>query len=94
MPKMSRIHAKETFLFLKEWKVKKVEGSFSFPDPMVNGVLYGWSSALGLGQESRRIVLDINFCGENWCSGEVTVSPKAFFRYLLRWFPLLLGRGR
>jgi hypothetical protein len=40
----------EALSFLSKWRLKKVEGTFSFPDPMVNGLLYGWTSALGTGK--------------------------------------------
>ena len=125
-PRMRWVYFKEAFSFLREWELKKVEGSLSFPDPMVNGLLYGWLSALetrkvdrkvnpstprpkgwgllrvdperhllscpkgrGLGAVER-VNLTINFLGENWCSGEATISPKSLFDHLTGWiFPLL-----
>ncbi len=78
-------YLKEAFSFLKEWKFKKVEGSLSFPDPMVNGLLYGWLCALEKEKVDRNINLTINFLGENWCSGEATISVKALFGHLKRW---------
>jgi hypothetical protein len=46
-PQMRWIFLKETFFFLREWKLKRAEGTLSFQDPMVNGILYGWLSAFG-----------------------------------------------
>ena len=107
-PRMRWVYFKEAFSFLKEWKLKKVEGSLSFPDPMVNGLLYGWLSALETGRVSRkihsstprpkgwglgaveRVNLTINFLGENWFSGEATISPKNLFAHLRGWIFSLL----
>jgi hypothetical protein len=38
---MEWIFLKEPFFFLREWKLKRAEGTLSFQDPMVNGILYG-----------------------------------------------------
>ena len=91
---MRWIYLKEVFSFLGEWKLKRAEGTLSFQDPMVNGILYGWLSAFGPRKENRKINLTINFVGENWCSGEATVSPKVAFHCLKRWVPLFLKKGR
>jgi len=93
-PQIRWIYLKEVFSFLGEWKLKRAEGTLSFQDPMVNGILYGWLSAFGPRKENRKINLTINFVGENWCSGEATVSPKVAFHYLKRWVPLFLKKGR
>jgi hypothetical protein len=61
---------------------------------MVNGILYGWLSALGPKKENRKINVTINFLGENWCSGEATVSLKVAFHYFKRLVPLFLKKGR
>jgi hypothetical protein len=93
-PQMRWIYLKEAFSFLGEWKLKRAEGTLSFQDPMVNGILYGWLSAFGPRKENRNINLTINFLGENGCSGEATVSPKVAFHRLKRWVPLFLKKGR
>ncbi len=71
--------------FLGKWRLKKVEGTFSFPDPMVNGLLYGWMTALGSWRDDRRVNLTINFDGENRFSGEAELSLKALSTELRGW---------
>lgn len=88
------VYLKAFLSFLREWKLKRVEGSLSFPDPMVNGILYGWLSAMESEKESRKTDLTINFLGENWCSGEATVAPRVLFHYLKRWGFSLLSEMR
>jgi hypothetical protein len=84
------IYLKGIFSFLTKWKLKKLEGNISFPDPMVNGILYGWASAIQTGRENRKIQVTINFLGENWVRGEVTVSLKTLFHHFRKWiFPLI-----
>lgn len=84
------IYLKGMFSFFTKWKLEKVEGTLSFQDPMVNGILYGWMSALQAGRVNRRINVTVNFLGENWCSGEVTLSPKILFHNFRSWiFPLI-----
>ena len=96
-PRQKRIHfhmqwvyLKEAFSFLTKWKLKKVEGTFSLPDPMVNGLLYGWISAFETVKPSQKISVTINFLGENRFSGEAVLSLKIFFHHLKRWVFLLL----
>ncbi len=93
---MRWLYVKGLFSFLTKWRVKKIEGTLSFPDPMVNGVLYGWMSAFPMGRKDRKICLTVNFLGENVCKGEVTLSPKVLFYHLKTWiFPLIREmRGR
>ena len=90
------IYLKGMFSFLRGWKLKKVEGTLSFPDPMVNGVLYGWMSAFQTQKAGGRIHLTVNFLGENWCRGQATLSLKALFHHIRSWiFPLIREmRGR
>jgi len=90
------VYVKRIFSFLTKWKVKKVEGTLSFPDPMLNGILYGWMSAVQRERVERKIHITVNFLGENWCRGEVTLSLKILFHHLRSWiFPLILEiRGR
>jgi hypothetical protein len=88
------IYLEGFFSFLTKWKLKKVEGTLSFPDPMVNGVLYGWVSALQTGRADRKIRVTINFLSENWCRGEITVSLKILSHHLRSWiFPLIREMG-
>jgi hypothetical protein len=91
---MRRVYLKEGFSFLSEWKVKNVEGTFSFSDPMVNGILYGWMSAIQTGKACRKINVTINFLGENRCSGEAILPLKSFFQHLKRWVFLFLQERR
>jgi hypothetical protein len=84
------VYLRGIFSFLTKWKLKKVEGVLSFPDPMVNGILYGWTSAIQTGKANRKIHVTINFLGENRCRGEVTVSLKILFHHFRSWiFPLI-----
>jgi hypothetical protein len=85
-----RVYLKEAFSFLAQWKVKKVEATFSLPDPMINGCLYGWISALETVNPDQRVGVTVNFLGENRFSGEATLSLRAFFCHLKRWVLLLL----
>jgi hypothetical protein len=83
------IYLKGIFSFLTKWKVKKVEGTLSFPDPMINGILYGWISAIQTGRANQKAHVTVNFLGENGCRGEVTLSLKILFHHLRSWvFPL------
>ena len=92
---MQWVYVKGIFSFLTQWRVKKIEGTFSFPDPMVNGILYGWLSTIDSGRGDRKINLSANFLGKNWCRGEVIVSPKTVFHHFKRWIlPLLMEMRR
>jgi hypothetical protein len=87
---MRWVYLNGMFTFLTKWKLKKLEGNLSFPDPMVNGILYGWASALQTGKKNQKIHVAINFLGENWWRGEVTISLKILFHHFRRWiFPLI-----
>jgi hypothetical protein len=88
------VYLKEGFSFLSKWKLKKVEGTFSFPDPMVNGLLYGWMSAIETGKAGRKSHIIINFIGENRFSGEAILPLKSFFQHLKRWVFLFLQERR
>lgn len=88
------VYLKEAFSFLTKWRLKKVEGTFSLPDPMMNGLLYGWISALETGKAGRKIHVTINFLGENRFSGEAIISLKTFFHHLKRWVFLLQREKR
>lgn len=88
------VYLKEAFSFLTKWRLKKVEGTFSLPDPMMNGLLYGWISALEIVKAGRKIHVTINFLGENRFSGEAVLSLKAFSYHLKRWVFLLLQKRK
>jgi hypothetical protein len=88
------VYLKEVFSFLTKWRLKKVEGTLSLPDPMMNGLLYGWISAFGKGKVGRKINVSINFLGENRFSGEAVLPLKPFFYHLKRWVFLLLQEKR
>jgi hypothetical protein len=87
-------YAKELFSFLRGWELKRVEGTLSPPDPMMNGVLYGWLSALETGRKGRKVRVSVNFLGENWFSGEAVLSPRILFSRLKSWVFLLLKERR
>jgi hypothetical protein len=89
-PPIRWVYLKGFFSFITKWRPRKVEGALSFPDPMVNGILYGWVSALQTGKANRKIHVDVNFLGENWWRGEVVVSLKTVFHHFRSWiFPLI-----
>ncbi len=97
IPPLRWVYLKGILSFLREWKMKRVEGSLSFPDPMVNGILYGWmSAARGAWGRDGKIDVTVNFLGENSLEGEFGVSLKALFHHFRSWiFPLILEmRGR
>jgi hypothetical protein len=87
-------YAKEVLSFLKEWRLKKIEGTLSLPDPMMNGVLYGWLSGLETGKKGRKVRVSVNFLGENWFSGEAVLPLKVLFSRLTSWVFLLLRERR
>jgi hypothetical protein len=91
-------YLKRVFPLLTKWKLKKVEGTFSFPDPAINGFIYGVVSAIQTGKGDEKIDVTINFLGENRCRGEVILPPKALFPLLRRETLSLLwetkGKGR
>jgi hypothetical protein len=87
---MRQIYLKGIFSFLAGWKLRKVEGTLSFPDPMVNGVLYGWMSVFQTHKAGRKVTLTVNFSGENWCRGRATLSFKVLFHHIRSWIlPLI-----
>jgi hypothetical protein len=87
-------YAKEFFSFLRGWRLKKIEGTLSLPDPMMNGVLYGWLSGLETGKKGRKIRISVNFLGENWFSGEAVLPLRVLFGRLKSWVCLLLRERR
>jgi hypothetical protein len=93
-PPIRWVYLKGIFSFLTKWRLNKVEVALSFPDPMVNGILYGWASAIETRKANRRIHVAVNFLGENWCRGEVAVSVKTLFHYFRSWIFLLIREIR
>jgi hypothetical protein len=84
------VYLKGIFSFLTKWKLKKVEGTLSFPDPMVNGVLYGWMSAIHTGRADHKVHVTVNFLGKNEWRGEITLSLRILLHHLRSWiFPLI-----
>ena len=67
-----------------------MEGTFSLPDPMMNGLLCGLISAFESGKRGRKVHITVNFMGENRFSGEAILPLKAFIHHLKRWIFLLL----
>ena len=97
LPPVRWFYLKGIFRFLAEWKMKRVEGTFSFPDPMVNGILYGWmSAARAAWDRDGKIDVTVNFSGENRVEGEFAVSLKTLVHHFRSWiYPLILEmRGR
>jgi hypothetical protein len=87
-------YAKEILSFLRGWRLKKIEGKLSLPDPMMNGVLYGWLSALETGRKGRKVRLSVNFLGENRFSGEAVLPLRVLFGRLKSWVCFLLRERR
>jgi hypothetical protein len=88
------VYLKGAFSFLTKWKLKKMEGTLSFPEPMLNGLLYGWISAIETERGDRKINMTVNFLGENRCSGEATLSPKVLLHHLRGWILPLFNEVR
>jgi hypothetical protein len=88
------VYSKEVLSFLTKWRLKKLEGTISFSDPMINGLLYGFTSAIEKGKADRRINVTINFLGENWCRGEFIISLSMLFNHLRRWILLFFWKTR
>jgi len=91
MPPVRWSYLKGIFSFLREWKMKRLEGTLSFPDPMVNGTLYGWmSAARAAWDRDGKIDVTVNFSGENRLEGEFTVSLKTLVQHFRSWiYPLI-----
>jgi len=90
IPPIRWIYLKGFFSFLSRWKLKRLEGTLSFPDPMVNGVVYGWMSAVLAGKPDRKIAVTINFSGENRLRGEFAVSLRTLVHHFRSWiYPLI-----
>ena len=94
VPPVKWKYLKGIFSFAREWKVKKVEGTFSFPDPMMNGILYGWMSALQTKGPDRKIDLTVNFLGENWVKGEFRIPLRTIFYHFRSWMIPLIREMR
>jgi hypothetical protein len=63
-------HSRETLPFLLKWKLRRMEGTLSLPDRMLNGILYAWLGTIDQsGPETESIV------GDGIKAGEYTVLP-------------------
>ncbi len=81
--------------FLTQWRLERIEGTISFPDPMVNGVLYGWLSAVEGIKSRQRFRVTINFLGKSNVSGQASIPLKILLRHLRGWIlPLFLEMAR
>jgi len=91
IPPVRWVYLKGIFSFLTEWKMERVEGSLSFQDPMVNGMLYGWmSAARSVLDRDEKVDVTVNFLGENWLEGEFTISIKTLVHHFASWiYPLI-----
>ncbi len=71
--------------------MKRVEGTFSFQDPMVNGTLYGWmSAARAAWDKDGKFDVTVNFSGENRLGGEFAISLRTLIRHFVSWiYPLI-----
>ncbi len=83
-------YLKGVLSFLRHWRVKKIEGTLSLPDPMMNGVLYGWMSALQTRGPDRKMDITVNFSGENWLKGELKIPLRTVWHHFRSWiYPLI-----
>ncbi len=91
IPPVRWVYLKGIASFLKEWEVNRVEGTFSFQDPMVNGILYGWMSAAGAAWDKEgKTDVTVNFSGENRLEGEFGISVKTLIHHFVSWiYPLI-----
>ncbi len=90
IPPIRWVYLRGFFSFLSKWKLKKLEGIVSFPDPMVNGVVYGCMSAVQAVKPDRKIAVTVNFFGENRLRGEFGVSLKTLLHHFRSWiYPLI-----
>jgi hypothetical protein len=51
-------------------------------------------NAIQAGRADRKNRMTLNFLGENWCEGEMTLSLKIFFQYLRSWVFSLIRERR
>jgi hypothetical protein len=81
---------KNLYLFIRQWKLKRIEAKISFPDPMVNGVAYGMLKVIETIKREPRVNVEINFLGINQLRGDFIISILRFFQYSRKlFFPLL-----
>ncbi len=67
-----------------------MEATLSLPDPMINGVLYGWMSAFQTARPTQKVNVTINFLGENRWKGELILPLRVLLLHLRKWvFPLI-----
>lgn len=84
-------YLKGIFSLLKDLKALRIEATVSLPDPMVNGLLYGGWAMFQEGARRKGIDGTVNFLGQNWCKGEVSLSLRDGIIHFKKWvFPMLL----
>lgn len=88
-------YIKHGLSFFTQWRLERVEGTISFPDPMINGVLYGWLSAIEGIKKKQRFGVTVNFLGKNNFSGKASIPPRILFFHLKKWIlPLFFEMGK
>ncbi len=82
---------------LKSLNIHRIEVAISLPDPMVNGILYGGWVIFQHKVQGKGIYGTVNFLGQNWSRGEVSLPLKDGITHFKKWiFPMLLeirGKG-
>ncbi|MGB9629981.1 MAG: hypothetical protein ACPL6D_15100, partial [Thermodesulfobacteriota bacterium] len=78
-------YIKNGLSFITQWRIERLEGTISFQDPMINGVLHGWLSAIGGINPRQRFSVTVNFLGKNNFSGQASTPPRVLFTHLRRW---------
>ena len=89
------VYLKKGYLFLRKWRLKKIDADLSFSDPMVNGIAYGMMRAIETVKRDQRVKVDINFLGINRLKAEFVISSWTFIKQLKNFFfPLLCEMRR
>lgn len=75
---------------LKSLNIQRIETAISLPDPMINGILYGGWAVFQNQIREKKVHGRVNFLGQNWCKGEVSLPLKAGITHFKKWiFPML-----
>ncbi len=82
---MQFLSLKDIYSFISKLRIRKADVGISYPDPVINGILYGLAGALKMDEGRGRVNLRINFLGKNWFRGEITLSLRVIFYSLKRW---------
>lgn len=84
-------YVKGTVSLLKSLNIHRIETAISLPDPMINGILYGGWAIFQNKVKEKRIYATVNFLGQNWWKGEVSLPLKAGLAHFKKWIlPMLL----